>query len=133
MLKAPMLLAAVLVVCVASSADARRRHHGYYGYYGERGQSNVDDWRRGRDAQSQGVSPTLDARSLFNSTLRIGKSLAVWKLQYRCASLSSCQSAACCLVQARETAAGIVVIDIAAVLDYADAINNLAGQIEFER
>src|SRR5215831_2549725 len=26
MLKAPMLLAAVLVVCVASSADARRRH-----------------------------------------------------------------------------------------------------------
>ena len=49
-----MLLAAVLVVCVASSADARRRHHGYYGYYGERGQSNVDDWRRARDAQSQG-------------------------------------------------------------------------------
>jgi hypothetical protein len=54
MLKAPLLLAAVLVVCVASSADARRRHHGYYGYYGERGQSNVDDWRRARDAQSQG-------------------------------------------------------------------------------
>src|SRR5262245_6552650 len=54
MLKAPLLLAAVLVVCVASSADARRRHHGYYGYYGERSQSNVDDWRRGRDAQSQG-------------------------------------------------------------------------------
>jgi LTXXQ motif family protein len=51
MLKAPLLIAAVLVVCVASSADARRRHHGYYGYYGERSQSNVDDWRR---AQSQG-------------------------------------------------------------------------------
>ena len=53
MLKAPMLLAAVLVVCVASSADARRRHHGYYGY-GERGQSTLDDWRRARDSQSQG-------------------------------------------------------------------------------
>src|SRR5262249_58792811 len=34
MLKAPMLLAAVLVVCVASSADAPRRHHGYYGGLG---------------------------------------------------------------------------------------------------
>jgi hypothetical protein len=54
MLKAPMLLAAVLVVCVASSADARRRHHGYSGYYGERSQSNVDDWRRARDTQGQG-------------------------------------------------------------------------------
>jgi LTXXQ motif family protein len=53
MLKAPMLLAAVLVVCVASSADARRRHHGYYGY-GERSQSSFDDWRRARDAPSQG-------------------------------------------------------------------------------
>jgi LTXXQ motif family protein len=53
MLKAPLLIAAVLVVCVASSADARRRHHGYYGY-GERSQSNVDDWRRARDAQGQG-------------------------------------------------------------------------------
>jgi hypothetical protein len=53
MLKAPMLLAAVLVVCVASSADARRRHHhGYYGY-GER-TPTLDDWRRTRDAQSQG-------------------------------------------------------------------------------
>ena len=53
MLKAPLLLAAVLVVCVASSADARRRHHGYYGY-GERSPSSLDDWRRARDAQSQG-------------------------------------------------------------------------------
>jgi hypothetical protein len=51
MLKAPMLLAAVLVVCVASSADARRRHHGYYG---ERSQSSFDDWRRARDTQDQG-------------------------------------------------------------------------------
>jgi len=49
-----MLLAAVLVVCVASSADARRRHHGYYGYYGEHGQSNLDDWRRARGTQDQG-------------------------------------------------------------------------------
>jgi len=54
MLKAPMLLATVLVVCVASSADARRRHHGYYGSYGERSQSTLDDWRRVRDAQGQG-------------------------------------------------------------------------------
>jgi hypothetical protein len=54
MLKAPMLLAAVLVVCVASSADARRRHHGYYSGYGERSQSTLDDWRRARDAQGQG-------------------------------------------------------------------------------
>src|SRR6516225_5769807 len=54
MFKAPMLLAAVLVVCVASSADARRRHHGYYGYYGEHGQSNLDDWRRARGTQDQG-------------------------------------------------------------------------------
>src|SRR6516164_5503402 len=52
MLKAPMLLAAVLVVCVASSADARRRHHGYYGY-GER-TPTLDDWRRARDTQGQG-------------------------------------------------------------------------------
>jgi hypothetical protein len=54
MLKAPMLLAAVLVVCVASSADARRRHHHGYYDYGERSQSSFDDWRRARDAQSQG-------------------------------------------------------------------------------
>jgi hypothetical protein len=52
MLKAPLLLAAVLVVCVASSADARRRHHGYYGY-GESAPT-LDDWRRARDTQSQG-------------------------------------------------------------------------------
>jgi hypothetical protein len=52
MLKAPMLLAAVLVMCVASSADARRRHHGYYGY-GESAPT-LDNWRRARDAQGQG-------------------------------------------------------------------------------
>ncbi|HEX4627570.1 MAG TPA: Spy/CpxP family protein refolding chaperone, partial [Gemmatimonadales bacterium] len=53
MLKAPMLLAAVLVVCVASSADARRRHHHGYNGYGESAPT-LDDWRRARDAQSQG-------------------------------------------------------------------------------
>jgi len=49
-----VLVAAVLVVCVASSADARRRHHGYYGYserYSAR--SSLDDWRRAREAQGQ--------------------------------------------------------------------------------
>jgi LTXXQ motif family protein len=53
MFKAPMLLAAVLVVCVASSADARRRHHHGYNGYGESAPT-LDDWRRARDAQSQG-------------------------------------------------------------------------------
>ena len=51
---ARVLVAAVLVVCVASSADARRRHHGYYGYterYSARG--SLDDWRRAREAQGQ--------------------------------------------------------------------------------
>src|SRR6516164_3666941 len=80
----------------------------------------------------EGVSPTLDAQPLSNSRLRIGKSLAVWKLQYRCAGLSSCQFAACRLVQARETATGIIVIDIPAVLDRSDAIKNLPGLIEFK-
>src|SRR5437667_8211697 len=55
MVKAPVLLAAVLVVCVASSADARRRHNGYGGGYdsGERysTRSSLDAWRRARDAQ----------------------------------------------------------------------------------
>jgi len=49
-----VLVGAVLVVCVASSADARRRHHGYYGYserYSARG--SLDDWRRAREAQGQ--------------------------------------------------------------------------------
>jgi hypothetical protein len=54
-------------------------------------------------------------------------------LQYRCVGLSSCELATCRLVQAREPAAGIVVIDIHAVLDRADAINNLSGLIEFKR
>src|SRR2546430_8388200 len=65
--------------------------------------------------------------------LRITKFLAVWKLQYRCAGLSICPLMACHLVQAREPAAGIVAIDIPAVLDCAGAINNLSGLIEFKR
>jgi LTXXQ motif family protein len=52
-----MMRASVLVVCVASDAQARRRHHGYGGGYesGERGssRSSLDAWRRARDAQGQ--------------------------------------------------------------------------------
>jgi LTXXQ motif family protein len=53
MLRAPLLLAAVLVICMASSVDARRRHHGYYGGYGERYSTRptLDEWRRNREAQ----------------------------------------------------------------------------------
>jgi LTXXQ motif family protein len=49
-----VLIAAVLVAGVASSADARRRHHGYSGYGGyERasGSNTLDQWRA---RQSQG-------------------------------------------------------------------------------
>ena len=63
MVRASVLLAAVLVVCVASDAQARRRHHGYWGGYdygertssGERSssRSSLDAWRRARDAQGQ--------------------------------------------------------------------------------
>jgi LTXXQ motif family protein len=57
MVRASVLLAAVLVVCVASDAQARRRHHGYWGGYesGERSssRSSLDAWRRTRDAQGQ--------------------------------------------------------------------------------
>jgi LTXXQ motif family protein len=55
MWQARVLLAAVLVVCVTSSADARRRHHGYYGY-GERSsaRTTLDEWRaQARQAQGQ--------------------------------------------------------------------------------
>src|SRR5437763_12483027 len=53
-----VLLAAVLVVGVASSADARRRHHGYYGD-GERssGSNTLDQWRA-RQAQGQSGAPS---------------------------------------------------------------------------
>src|SRR5436190_9778562 len=49
---ARVLLAAVLVVCAASSADAWRRHRGSYDY-GERGSArSLDEWRA-RQAQGQ--------------------------------------------------------------------------------
>src|SRR6266511_329015 len=49
---ARVLLAAVLVVCVASSADAWRRHHGSYAD-GERSSARtLDEWRA-RQAQGQ--------------------------------------------------------------------------------
>ncbi len=49
---ARVLLAAVLVVCVTSSADAWRRHHGYYAD-GERSSARtLDEWRA-RQAQGQ--------------------------------------------------------------------------------
>jgi len=53
-----VLLAAVLVVGVASGADARRRHHGYYGD-GERssGSNTLDQWRA-RQAQGQSGAPS---------------------------------------------------------------------------
>jgi LTXXQ motif family protein len=59
MLKTPTLLAALVVVCVASSADARRRHHGYYG---ERYSipSDTDDWQRGREARDRGEDGSRD-------------------------------------------------------------------------
>jgi hypothetical protein len=40
------------------------------------------------------------------------------------------KQSSCCFVQARETATGVIVIDISAVLDCADAINNLSSLIE---
>jgi LTXXQ motif family protein len=52
---ARVLLAAVLVVCVTASADARRRHHGYYGD-GERARS-LDEWRA-RQSQGQTEQPS---------------------------------------------------------------------------
>jgi hypothetical protein len=55
------------------------------------------------------------------------------KLQYRRPGLPSCQSAARRLVQSREPATSIIVIDISASLDCTDTINNLSGLIEFER
>jgi hypothetical protein len=57
----------------------------------------------------------------------------VWALQYRSAGFSICQFATCRLVQAREPATGVIVIDVFAVLDCTDAINNLPGLIEFKR
>jgi hypothetical protein len=47
--------------------------------------------------------------------------------------MSSCQLAACRLVQAREPASGIIVIDVPTGLDHSDAINNFAGLVEFKK
>src|SRR5262249_35066981 len=47
--------------------------------------------------------------------------------------LSSCESATCRLTQSCQPATGIIVIDIHALLDYADTINNLPGLIKFKR
>jgi LTXXQ motif family protein len=48
-----VLLAAVLVVGVAGSADARRRHHGYDGYGAHTSGSNtLDEWRVRQQGQS---------------------------------------------------------------------------------
>jgi hypothetical protein len=69
----------------------------------------------------------------MTKSLRIDELLAVWKLQNRCAGLPSCQLAARRFVQSRQTTTGIIVIDLPAVLDRADAINNLSGLIEFKR
>jgi len=79
---------------------------------------------RGRQV-GEGISPTLDAQPLFICAVR--------KMQDRCASLSSYEFTARPLVQARKPATGIVVTDIPVALDRADAINNLAGLIEFKR
>jgi hypothetical protein len=50
----PALVVLALSMCLASSADARRRHHGYYGGYGERSspRTTLDEWRA-RQAQGQ--------------------------------------------------------------------------------
>jgi hypothetical protein len=49
----PALLVLALSMCLASSAEARRRHHGYHGHYGgERysPRSTLDEWRRMRES-----------------------------------------------------------------------------------
>jgi hypothetical protein len=61
---ARVLLAAVLVVCVGFSADARRRHHGYYGGEGEgsSSRSTLDQWRA-RQQQGQNGEQARDQDS----------------------------------------------------------------------
>jgi hypothetical protein len=54
-------------------------------------------------------------------------------LQYRCFGLSNRQLTACRRIQARETAAGVIVIHALAVFDRAGAINDLPGLIKFKR
>jgi hypothetical protein len=57
--------------------------------------------------------------------------------KYRCLAEPTIDEAsllaACRLVQAREPATGIIVIEISVVLDCAGAINNLPGLIKFKR
>ena len=64
MWKARVLIAAVLVVGVASSADARRRHHGYSGD-GERssGSTTLDQWRARQSQGQNGGQAGDDNRS----------------------------------------------------------------------
>jgi hypothetical protein len=78
MLRAPLLLAAVLVVCTASSADARGRHHGYYG---ERYStpSDTDDSRRGREAQDFQGRDRGEHRSRGRDYRRGARSLDEWR------------------------------------------------------
>jgi hypothetical protein len=52
--------------------------------------------------------------------ITLGKPLSVGKLQYRRAGLSRCKFSACFLVQVREPATGIIMIEIPAGLDGAD-------------
>jgi LTXXQ motif family protein len=61
---ARVLLAAGLVVCVGFSADARRRHHGYYGGEGEgySSRSTLDQWRA-RQQQGQNGEQARDQNS----------------------------------------------------------------------
>ena len=80
---ARVLIAAVLVVGVASSADARRRHHGYYGY-GERssGSTTLDQWRA-RQAQGQNSLGQESARDRGDDRARYdrrrGRSVEGWR------------------------------------------------------
>jgi LTXXQ motif family protein len=56
-----VLLAAVLVVCVASSADARRRHQGYYGDGDRASARSLDEWRA-RQSEGQNEQDRDQAR-----------------------------------------------------------------------
>jgi hypothetical protein len=82
-----VLLAAVLVVCVASSADARRRHHGYYGD-GERASArSLDEWRarqsQGQNEQGQDRDQARgDDRGRDGAQIR-GENPDRWQDRYR--------------------------------------------------
>jgi LTXXQ motif family protein len=82
-----VLLAAVLVVCVASSADARRRNHGYYGD-GERASArSLDEWRarqsQGQNEQGQDRDQARgDDRGRDGAQIR-GENPDRWQDRYR--------------------------------------------------